>query len=173
LQLAPERAAVAKTANHVGMAGWQFPAAWQPDGDHFTRKGGNLVLFSPQGPGTYSFAASMKRGKQLRWVAHVVNEKNYVEFEVDNEFFYRRQVIDGKNREVLKKKHGLAMQPAIAATVQVTISPAGISQRIQRPDGWVALDNWADPVLHEGRFGFLIRGRDEVNLSGFWFSGSE
>jgi len=174
LQLAAERAAAPpKTAAKLGMSGWQFPAAWQPDGDHFTRKGGNLCLYTPQGPGTYSFSAAMKRGKQLRWVAHVVNDKNYVEFEIDNENFYRRQVVDGKTKELLKRKHGLTMDQAVAASIQMVVSPAGIVNKLQRPDGWVVLDSWMDPALREGRFGFLIRGRDEVNLSAFWFAGSE
>ena len=173
LELAAERVAPAKAAAHLGMAGWQFPASWKPEGDHFTRKGGNLVLFTPQGSGTYSFSASMKRGKQLRWVAHVVDDKNYAEFEIDDEYFYRLQVIDGKAKELAEKEHGLAMDSAVAATVQVTISPAGIVQRIHKPSGWVPLDSWMNPALHDGRFGFLIRGRDEVNLSAFWFSGSE
>jgi hypothetical protein len=173
LQLAAERVApVTKTVNHIGMSGWQFPAAWTPEGDHFTRKGGNLVLFSPQGPGTYAFNATMKHGKQLRWVAHVINEKNFAEFEIDGEYFYRRLVTDGKNKELVKKKHGLSMQQGVSAAVQVSISPAGIVQRIQGPSGWAVLDSWMDPALHEGRFGFMIRGRDEVNLSGFSFVGS-
>jgi hypothetical protein len=174
LQLAAERPVVApKTVTRIGMSGWQFPAAWQPDGDHFTRKGGNLCLFSPQGPGTYAFAASMKHGKQLRWVAHVVNDKNYVEFEIDNEYYYRRQVVDGKGKELLKRKHGLNMDSGVAASVQVVISPAGIVEKVQKPEGWAVLDSWMDPALQQGRFGFLIRGRDEVNLSAFWYTGSE
>jgi serine/threonine protein kinase len=172
LQLAAERVAPPKAVARLGMSGWQFPAAWTPEGDHFTRKGGNLCLYSPQGPGTYAFTATMKHGKQLRWVAHVINDKNYVEFELDNENFYRRQVMDGKGRELVKRKHGLKMDSAVSATIQCIISPAGIVQKLQRPDGWVNLDSWMDPALHEGRFGFLIKGRDEVNLSAFWFAGS-
>ena len=175
LQLTPEKVAVEKKAAppRLGMSGWQSPAAWAPDGDHFTRKGGNLCLYTQQGPGTYSFTASVKRGKQLRWVAHVTDDRDYAEFEVDSEYFYRRLVTGGKSREILKKKHAVAMEDGLAATVQLTISPAGIVQRIHKPDGWVPLDSWMDPALREGRFGFLIRGRDEVNLSAFWFSGSE
>jgi len=174
LQLAPERVAPPpKTAVRLGMSGWQSPGSWQPDGDHFTRKGGNLCLYTPQGPGTYSFSASMKRGKQLRWVAHVVNDKNYVEFELDSENFYRRQIVDGKGRELIRRKHGVAMPNGIGATIQTKISLTGIVQSIQRGDGWAVLDSWMDPALHEGRFGFLIKGRDEVNLSAFWFAGSE
>jgi serine/threonine protein kinase len=173
LQLAAEHVTqTTKTSNHIGMSGWQFPASWTPEGDHFTRKGGNLVLYSPQGAGTYSFNAAMKHGKQLRWVAHVLNEKNFAEFELDGEYFYRRLVTDGKSKELVKKKHGLTMQPAVNAAVQVSITPGGIIQRVQGPNGWAVLDSWMDPTLHDGRFGFMIRGRDEVNLSGFAFTGS-
>jgi hypothetical protein len=174
LQLAAERVVEKKKeVTRMGMSGWQFPAAWTPDGDHYTRKGGNLCLYTPQGPGTYTFTAAMKHGKQIRWIAHQVNEKNYVEFEIDNEYFYRRQVVEGKSKDLVKRKHGLQMQSGVAATVQMTVTPNGIVQRAQGPEGWVVLDNWADPALAQGRFGFNIRGRDEVNLSGFSFTGIE
>jgi serine/threonine protein kinase len=174
LELAPEKVAPAPkpVVVSVGMSGWQDPQAWQPDGDHFTRRGGNLCLFKPQGAGTYTFTASMKHGKQLRWVAHVIDDKNYAQFELDGDYFYRTLVTNGKSKELIKRKHGLAMQP-VGATLQITISPAGIVQRIQTPKGWFPLDSWVDPSLHEGRFGFLIRGHDEVNLAGFSFVGAE
>ncbi len=172
VELAPERVApVAKPVVHVGMSGWE-PQAWQPDGDHFTRRGGNLILFKPQGAGTYSFTASMKRGKILRWVAHVIDDKNYAEFEIDGENFTRSLVTNGKSKELVKHKHGLVMQ-GVGATLQITISPAGIVQRVRGTSGWTALDSWMGTALHEGRFGFLIRGRDEVDLEGFSFTGSE
>jgi hypothetical protein len=174
LQLAPERVAPQpKQVSRIGMSGWQFPAAWTPEGDHYTRKGGNLCLFSPQGAGTYTFTAVMKHGKQLRWVAHQIDEKNYVEFELDGDNFIRRQVENGKGKDVMKRKHGLTMQSGVAATLQVSITPAGIVQRIQTPNGWAPLDSWMDTSLVHGRFGFDIRGRDEVNLSGFSFTGAE
>jgi hypothetical protein len=81
-------------------------------------------------------------------------------------------ISDGKSREMVKRKHGLSMQP-IAATLQINVSPAGIVQRIQTANGWTVLDSWMGQALHEGRFGFLIKGRDEVSLSGFSFTGSE
>ena len=34
------------------------------------------------------------------------------------------------------------------------------------------MDTWMDPALHESRFGFMIKGRDEVNLTGFSFTGT-
>jgi tetratricopeptide (TPR) repeat protein len=171
ITLAPEKVAVAKPAPvHIGMSGWQDP--WQPDGDHFTRRGGNLCLFKPQGPGTYSFTASLKHGKQLRWVAHAIDEKNYVEFELDSDTFTRALVVNGKAKELVKRKHGISLQP-VEATVQVTITPAGIVQRIQKLGSWSVLDSWTDSTLHEGRFGFLVRGHDEVSLSGFGFTGLE
>ena len=174
LQLAPETVASAPkpVVVNAGMSGWQDPQGWQPDGDHFTRRGGNLCLFKPQGPGTYTFTASMKRGKQLRWVAHVTDDKNYAQFELDGEYYYRILVTNGKSKELVKKKHGVAMQP-VGATLQVTVSPAGIVQKVQASGAWTVLDSWMGTALHEGRFGFMIRGRDEVNLSGFSFVGSE
>jgi hypothetical protein len=155
---------------HAGMSGWQDPKAWQPDGDHFVRHGGNLTLFKPQGAGTYSFTATMKHGKQLRWVAHVLDDKNYALFELDSDNFSRTLVIDGKGKELVKKKHGLKMD-AVGGALQITISPAGIVQRIHTSAGWLPLDSWMGAALHEGSFGFLIRGRDEVNLSDFSFTG--
>ncbi len=161
-----------KPVVHIGMAGWLNPQAWQPEGDHFMRHGGNLILFKPQGPGTYSFTASLKHGKQLRWVAHVVDEKNYAEFELDSENFTRSLVTNGKSNALVKRKHGLPLE-TVSATLQVTISPAGIVQRIQEPKGWAVLDSWMGTALHEGNFGFMLRGRDEMNLSGFSFTGSQ
>ena len=173
IQLVPERVAPTPHITHLSMSGWQFPAAWTPEGDHYTRKGGNLVLFTAQGVGTYTFTGIMKHGSHLRWVAHLTDEKNYAEFEIDSDNFIRRLVTDGHGKELVKRKHGIPMQSGVGATIQMIVSSAGIVQRIQRSDGWAPLDSWADPSLHEGRFGFNIRGRDEVNLSNFSFTGSE
>jgi serine/threonine-protein kinase len=172
ITLAPEKVAAApKPAPvHVGMSGWQSP--WQPDGDHFARRGGNLCLFKPQGPGTYSFTASVKHGKQLRWVAHAIDDKNYAEFELDSDTFTRTLVVNGKAKELVKRKHGISLQP-VEATLQITITPAGIVQKIQKLGSWSVLDSWMDSSLHQGSFGFLIRGHDEVALSGFGFTGAE
>jgi hypothetical protein len=160
-----------KTPTRVTMSGWQAP--WTPEGDHFTRKGGELDLFAPEGPGVYTFSAAMKKGKQFRWVAHAVDERNYVEFELDDNNFSRSDVIGGKRKNTVKKKHGLNMQDGVSATIQVAVSPAGIVQKIQGPDGKTVIDTWQRPDLVNGRFGILIRGKDEVNLSGFSYVSSE
>ena len=172
LQLEAERVAPPPkpAVVRLGMSGWRDPKAWQPDGDHFVRRGGNLVLFKSQGPGTYSFMATMKHGKQLRWVAHVIDDRNYAQFELDNDYFYRILVTDGKGKELVKKKHKLKMEE-VGGALQVIISPAGIVQKIHTSAGWLALDSWMGTALHDGSFGFLIRGRDEVSLSDFSFIG--
>lgn len=82
-------------------------------------------------------------------------------------------MVAGRTKDLIRRKHGLTVDSPISVSIQVVISREGIVQKLKRPDGWVALDSWQDPALHEGRFGFLIRGRDELNLSAFWFAGSD
>ena len=77
---------------------------------------------------------------------------------------------DGKANQLVKKKHQLQMQE-VGGALLITISPAGIVQKIHTSAGWLALDSWMGTALHEGSFGFLIRGKDEVNLSDFSFMG--
>jgi hypothetical protein len=105
-------------------------------------------------------------------VAHATDDKNYAEFELDSDNFSRTLVVNGKARELIKRKHGISMQP-VEATLQISITPAGIVQRIRNLGAWSVLDQWSDPSLAKGSFGFLIHGRDEVSLSNFSFTGSE
>ena len=131
LQLAPERVAPQpKPVTHVSMSGWQFPAAWTPEGDLATRECAATWCSTARSARTYSFVATMKHGSHLRWVAHLVNEKNFAEFELDGENYYRRLVIDGKTKEIGRKP--LRLSSPVSAAVQLTISAAGIVQKIQQ-----------------------------------------
>ena len=71
----------------------------------------------------------MKHGRQLRWVAHVLDDKNYAEFELDSDNFTRALVINGKAKELVKRKHGMSLRP-VRRPCRSPSLPSGIVQRI-------------------------------------------
>ena len=151
-----------------GMSKWDDPGAWKQEGDSFTRKGGDFVLYgSVPTSGTFVFSAMITKGRLLQWVLDYTDAKDYVLFQMDENNFYRSVIRNGaKTDEIIVPHKG---EKKSARMVQIRVSPTEIVHQIKRGDVWTVLDHWTQPGtnLSSGRFGFYIPGSDQVALSNF------
>jgi serine/threonine protein kinase len=156
-----------------GMDDWEVPGGWRHESDMFIRKGGNFVLYraSPTS-GTFRFSVVLLKGHKLQWVLNYVDEANYLLFQMDENYFYRTQVVNGETIQGVKIPHKTAKKQF--RTFQIVVSPGQVLQQIWEANAWVSLDTWGLPGanLSSGKFGFLIPGNDELGLSNFDYYGN-
>ncbi len=151
-----------------GMSKWDDPGAWKHEGDSFTRKGGDFVLYGAvPASGTFAFSAMPTKGHVLQWVLNYSDPKNYVLFQMDDNHFYRTVIRNGEKRdEIIVPDKG---DKKSFRTIQIRVSPTELVHQIRHGDRWTVLDRWTQPGsnLSLGKFGFYIPGNDQVALSSF------
>ena len=151
-----------------GMSNWEQPEGWTQEKDYFIHRGGNFVLYktSPTS-GTFSFSALLQKGHRMQWVVHYLDEKNYLLFSMDENFFYRSVVVNGQQTETAQFPHKTEKKQF--RTLQVRVRGNEVVNEIREGNAWVALDTWTQQGmdLSAGRFGFYIPGKDQVALSNF------
>ncbi len=151
-----------------GMSKWDDPGAWKHEGDSFTRKGGDFVLYgAAPASGTFSFTAMLTKGRLLQWALNYSDPKNYVLFQMDDDNFYRTVIRNGeKTDQIIVPDKG---DKKSFRTLQVRVSSKEIVHQIKHGDHWTVLDRWTQPGvnLSLGKFGFYIPGSDQVALSTF------
>ncbi len=150
-----------------GMSKWDDPGAWKHEGDSFTRKGGNFVLYGVPASGTFGFSAMPTKGHVLQWVLNYSDPNNYILFQMDDNNFYRTVIRNGeKNNEIIVPDKG---DKKSFRTLLIRVGPTEIVHQIKHGDNWTVLDRWTQPGanLSLGKFGFYIPGNDEVALSSF------
>jgi len=153
-----------------GMSEWDEPGAWTLEDAWHMRQGGNFVTYgiTPL-TGTVQFTALLRRGRRLQWFASYKDAKNYVLFQIDNRNFYRHQVVNGRQTELAKVPHIEITNDMY--TLRMDVTATSITHMLRIGDKWVALDTWTDSsrAFPEGKFGFLLPGRDQIGLSNFAF----
>ena len=151
-----------------GMSKWDNPGAWKREGDAFTRKGGDFVLYGVvPTAGTFSFSAMPAKGHRLQWVLNYTDPKNYLFFEVDENNFYRSVIRNGERTDEIIIPH-IADKKGFR-TVQVRVTATEIVHQIKQGESWKILDRWTQPGtnLSQGKFGFYIPGNDQIAVSSF------
>ena len=86
---------------------------------------------------------------------------------MDDNFFYRSQMRDGKKTDEVKI--AFKSDKKRARTFQIVVSPNRIVHQIQRGNGWASVDFWSPPTgnLTAGKFGFYLPNNDEIRVSNF------
>src|SRR5690606_31594892 len=99
--------------------------AWVARDSWYTRKGGGFVLYDRTAPQhTITFTVRRNRGRffssgqRLRWVVGYRDERNHVRLELDDDRFYRIEVVDGQQR-VTETRHGIPGTEQLHLSVQV------------------------------------------------------
>jgi len=150
------------------MSKWDDPGAWKSQGESFTRKGGDFVLYvAPASSGTFVFSATLTKGQLLQWVLNYTDPMNYVLFQMDDTSFYRAVVRNGeKTNEIRIPNKG---DNKSSRTLQIHVSATELVHQINRGNTVTFLDRWTQPGanLSLGKFGFYLPGNDQVTLSSF------
>jgi tetratricopeptide (TPR) repeat protein len=151
-----------------GMSKWDDPGAWKHEGDSFTRKGGDFVLYGvAPTSGTFVFSAMLTKGHVLQWVLNYSDPKNCVLFQMDDDNFHRIVIRNGvKTDEIKVPDKG---DKKSFRTLQIRVSSTEVVHQIKHGDRWTVLDRWTQPGanLSLGKFGLYIPGNDQVALSSF------
>jgi len=155
-----------------GMSKWDDPGAWKHEGDSFTRKGGDFVLYGVvPASGTFVFSAMPTKGHLLQWVFNYSDPKNYILFQMDDKAFHRTVIRNGEKRDeiIVPGKVPDKGDQKSFRTLQIRVSPTEILHQIKQGNSWTVLDRWTQPGanLSLGKFGFYIPGNDQVALSNF------
>jgi eukaryotic-like serine/threonine-protein kinase len=141
---------------------------WKSDQGWFVHRGGGFLLSnSSSTSGTFVFSAILDKGKLLQWVFNYTDDRNYELFQMDDNFFYRSEVRDGKKTE--EAKVPIKTDKKKARTFQISVASNRVVHQIQQGAGWASLDSWMRPDgnLSSGKFGFYLPGNDEVKVSNF------
>ncbi|MFZ0731893.1 MAG: protein kinase [Candidatus Sulfotelmatobacter sp.] len=174
------------TAASNAMERWEHPEKWKLEDGWYGQRGGGFVLYQvPPGPASYVFALRWRHGHspfssggRLRWVLAYVDDRNYVEIQVDGKFLYRTEIIDGTKHEEPKVEHHIP-DNAPLVTFSVDIAPTTLVQRFSIPNGpWQMMNTWErqkGPSLYagktrgftDGKFGFLIPSDRGLEMSNF------
>jgi|CZKR01.1.fsa_nt_gi serine/threonine protein kinase len=151
-----------------GMQDFADAASWKPNQGWFVHRGGGFVLNnSSSTAGTFIFSAILDKGHLLQWVFNYTDDRNYALFQMDENFFYRSEVRDGKKTE--EAKVPFKTDKKKSRTFQIVVTSNRIVHQIQQGDGWFSLDSWIQSSgnLSSGKFGFYLPGSDEVKVSNF------
>ena len=151
-----------------GVQDFADPSGWKSDQGWFVRRGGGFVLKnSPSTAGTFQFSAMLDKGHQLQWVFNFIDDRNYTLFQMDENFFYRSDVRDGKKTETAKVP--FKTEKKKSRTFQISVTHNRIVHLIQQGNNWAPLDSWSDPAgnLTSGKFGFYLPNNDEIRVSNF------
>jgi hypothetical protein len=150
-----------------GMTKWSDPGGWKQEGNSYTRKGGDFVLYGDAPTaGTFIFSVAAPKGR-LQWVVNYSDPKNYVLFQMDENNLYRSVIRNGaKTNEIIVPDKS---DKKSFRDLRIRVSATEIVHQIRHGDSWSVLDRWAQPGanLSSGKFGFYLPGNDQVSLSGF------
>jgi len=151
-----------------GMSKWEDAGAWKREGDVFTRKGGDFVLYGAvPASGTFIFSARPTKGHLLQWVLNYTDAKNYILFQLDDNYFYRTIIRNGqKVGDIRVSDKG---DKKSLRTLHILVNSTEIVHQIKHGDSWTVVDRWTQPGSNpgQGKFGLYIPGSDQVELSGF------
>ena len=151
-----------------GMAGWEVPGGWRQDGNVFVRKGGGFVFYKAvPSSGTFIFSAMVRKGHRLQWILNGRDDRNYLLYEMDDEFLSRSAVQSGHS--AVGTKMAYKTDKKKFRTFRIQVSSSEITTQIQNGQSWNVLDRLVIPGvdLAAGKFGFLIPNNDEVLLANF------
>lgn len=170
---AAAKASAAKGASG-DMSNFDNPAAWTQQGDVWRHKGAGTLTYGLKPSGIFTFSVYMfraggfLRGGRVRWFVNYTNSQNYGLFELDEENFWAKSVVNGKTSDRKKVAHKQNKNLRVW-NIQIDVSPTRVVHRIQGDGGWIDLDSWTDASrdFTQGKFGFLVNGNDEIGLSNF------
>jgi hypothetical protein len=150
------------------MSKFDAPGAWKHEGDSFSRRGGDFVLYGVvPTSGTLTFSAMPTKGHLLQWVFNYTDSRNYLLLQIDENNFYRSVVRNGeKTDEIIVPHKG---DKKGLRTLQIRVSPTELVHQMKLGDSWKVLDRWTQPGanLSQGKFGFYIPGNDQIEVSSF------
>jgi serine/threonine-protein kinase len=154
-------------AREYGIESWG-DVSWQQDNGWFIARG-PTPAFYPQAPAGSFVLTIYRRKGNARWVLCRPNSNDYLVFELDNHAFHRKEIRDGKPRELAVARRQ-SMDKIV--TLRIDVSKNAIVHSVFANGAWTVLDDWRDNSADftAGKFGLWPAGRDELGISNFKFT---
>lgn len=167
--VAGKSAAVFISVGINGMEKWEDPSSWKQEGNTYTHKGGEFVLYKiTPTSGTFTFDVILRKGKQIEWFFNYASITSYVHYVMDENNFSRSIVRNGTTTDEVKIPHKSKIKKAYQV-VRITVSPNEIRTDIMDGANAQNLDKLTSPGtnLAAGKFGFYIPGNDQIAIANF------
>jgi hypothetical protein len=162
------------------MDSFEDPSQWKEDNGVFRHKGKGFFAYKvPAKGGVLTTNIYLIRGggiisgARLRWRVNQTDEKNYTEFNLDDDTLYTRDFVNGKSTDQ-KKKHNIPSKDKKDKVwaIKIDLSSDKVVTQMQKDQDWITIDTFAPAGrnLLDGKFGFWIQGGgDEMGLSDLTF----
>lgn len=141
------------------------------EGNAYVLKGSAVAAYkAAQTNGTFQFTVKPTRGKRVRWMIGAKDSKNYAYFEMEKNKLTRRDVQNGNNKKLEEAKFNSQDE----FHVKVEVRNGAVIHSLNLGGVWTFIDNWQDPSRNfgDGRFAFVVEGRDEIQITEFKFTPS-
>ncbi len=149
-------------------ADWEKP--WTRDGEWFTRRGGDFVLYR-RTPTAGTFQFTLRAKSKVEWVLDYSDPRNYLLFEIDKQTFTSSQYTNNRRTMITdRKRHGVKTD---YFTVNLVVEPTHLVTMLVDEQGKpVTLQDWNHPdrPFTGGRFGIHLPGNSQVWLANFTFT---
>ena len=149
-------------------ADWEKP--WTRDGEWFTRRGGDFVLYR-RTPTAGTFQFTLRAKSKVGWVLDYSDPQNYLLFEINKQAFTLSQYTNNR-RKVIADRKPIGVK-AGTFTVNLVVEPARVVTMLVDEQGKpVTLYDWNRPgqPFTRGRFGIHLPGNSQVWLANFRFT---
>ena len=138
---------------------------WTATTGYFERNGGGFILF-PTPLGYVQFTTHMQGGKNhAQWLLGYVNEKNYIQCEIDDDGFQVVRVSETKKSEVLATKKGVPKSTWY--TIRISIRQNGATFSLQNGNESQPLADVAETGFAGNKFGFYVPSGQQLDLANF------
>jgi serine/threonine-protein kinase len=149
-------------------ADWDKP--WTRDGEWFTRRGGDFVLYR-RTPTEGTFQFTLRAKSKVEWVLDYSDPQNYLLFEINKQTFALSQYANNR-RLVIADRKGIGVK-AGNFMVNLVVEPTRvITTLVDEQGNPVTLYDWNRPgqPFTRGRFGIHLPGNSQVWLANFRFT---
>ena len=149
-------------------ADWEKP--WTRDGEWFTRRGGDFVLYR-RTPTAGTFQFTLRGKSKVEWVLDYSDPQNYILFEINKQTFTLSQYANNRRLAIVdQKRFGVKTDYFM---VNLVVEPTRVVTMLFDEQGKpVTLQDWNRPgqPFTGGRFGIYVPGNSEVWLANFRFT---
>ncbi|HMD71104.1 MAG TPA: protein kinase [Bryobacteraceae bacterium] len=149
-------------------ADWEKP--WTRDGEWFTRRGGDFVLYR-RTPTAGTFQFTLRAKSKVGWVLDYSDPQNYLLFEINKQTFTSSQYTNNRRTVITDRKRIAAKTDHF--TVTLAVEPTHVVTTLVDEQGTpVTLQDWNRPgePFTRGRFGIHLPGSSQVWLANFTFT---
>ncbi|HEY1239888.1 MAG TPA: protein kinase [Bryobacteraceae bacterium] len=138
---------------------------WTAKTGYSEKDGGGFLAFpKPLGIGYVQFTIRWDPKTRAQWLLQYVNERNYVQCEIDDDGFQAVRISDGKAQPLAPKK---PVAKNTWYTVRIETRADGVKMSLQNGAAWDVLADLPGAGFGENKFGFNIPAGQRLFISSF------